>query len=125
MYVNALNSGNDQFDQFIISGFVSGSPLRELVKRGNYKGYDKTALVSGFVRLCRLYGYSGMPPIKPSNKPFARDWIAVNNTTEYSASLELYFNDHKIYDELSANHNGLIGYGVIFSQLLNRHKVEQ
>ena len=119
-YENALNSGNDQFDNFIIRGFVSGSPLRELVKRGNYKGYDKTALIIGFVRLCRLYGYSGMPPIKPSNKPLARDWIALNENTQYSESLKLYFNNGNVYDELSANHNGLIGYGANFSQLLKR-----
>ena len=45
-------------------------------------------------------------------KPYADDWKIINYAgVEYSESKNLYWYRGRVYDELSANHNGIIGAG--------------
>ena len=44
-------------------------------------------------------------------KPIAPDWERINEKTEYSPSLDLFWANNKVYDNLSASHNGIIGPG--------------
>lgn len=57
-----------------------------------------------------------------TKKPYADDWIFVNNETEYSKNLKLYWYNNKIYNELSAQHNGIIDLGYkLKKQLRSNH----
>ena len=51
-------------------------------------------------------------------KPYATDWIQVNKDTQYSESIQLYWHNNGVYDRLSAMHNGIIGAGAEFKELL-------
>lgn len=44
-------------------------------------------------------------------RPYATDWVKINDNVEYSKELNLYWHNKRVYDELSATHNGLIGLG--------------
>ena len=56
-------------------------------------------------------------------KPYATDWKPVygNDSVEYSQELRLYWKDGKVYDQLSASHNGIIGLGQRLRDLIRRH----
>lgn len=45
------------------------------------------------------------------SRPYAEDWEDLGNGLSYSPHLELWYKDGMVYDELSANHNGIIGMG--------------
>ena len=51
-------------------------------------------------------------------KPYASDWVHLNEHTEYSTSLQLYWHKGRVYDQLSASHNGIIGAGAAFLTLI-------
>ena len=55
-------------------------------------------------------------------KPYASDWKKINEDTEYSEELDRYWRKGRLYDELSASHNGIIGVGKIFKELLKDQK---
>ena len=44
-------------------------------------------------------------------KPYADDWVKVRDDLEYSPRLQLYWHKGRVYDQLSASHNGIIGAG--------------
>jgi len=46
-----------------------------------------------------------------SQKPYADDWKKISPNVEYSKTENLYWSNKTVYDELSANHNGIIGAG--------------
>jgi len=49
-------------------------------------------------------------------KPYATDWKVINEGLEYSEEKDLYWYKGRVYDELSANHNGIIGMGAVLKQ---------
>ncbi len=51
-------------------------------------------------------------------KPYASDWEKINDETEYSAELDRYWRKGRLYDELSARHNGIISFGKVFKELV-------
>ena len=51
-------------------------------------------------------------------KPISDDWIFINSDTEYSKSKQLYYYNGKVYDELSASHNGIIGNGYNLKKII-------
>lgn len=48
-----------------------------------------------------------------AQKPYATDWVDIGNGVEYSESKQLWWfiKTKTVYDEISANHNGIIGFG--------------
>ena len=67
-------------------------------------------------------------------RPYATDWEVINPTFKnkgsiaalsYSPSLNKWYYKECVYDELSARHNGLIGPGAQFRQLLQQPQVSQ
>jgi hypothetical protein len=51
-------------------------------------------------------------------KPFASDWITINDEgPQYSPTLDRYWFQGRVYDERSAQHNGLIGAGALLRQI--------
>lgn len=52
-------------------------------------------------------------------KPYASDWVTLRKGLEHSTHLELYWCNNKVYDELSASHNGLIGLGHQLKEVIN------
>ena len=44
-------------------------------------------------------------------KPYAQDWTEISEGVEYSKEKDLYWCNGRVYDERSANHNGIIGMG--------------
>ncbi len=48
-----------------------------------------------------------------SCKPYASDWQCLSDDLEFSASKQLYWCKGRVYDELSAQHNGIIGHGAL------------
>lgn len=56
------------------------------------------------------------------NKPYASDWVRLNEHTEYSPSLQLYWHKCRVYDQLSASHNGIIGAGAALARIIKENK---
>ena len=56
------------------------------------------------------------------NKPYASDWVRLNEHTEYSPSLQLYWHKCHVYDQLSASHNGIIGAGADLVRIIKENK---
>lgn len=44
-------------------------------------------------------------------KPYATDWVTIHPGVEYSAFHNVYYHKGRVYCELSARHNGIIGIG--------------
>jgi hypothetical protein len=58
-------------------------------------------------------------------KPYASDWKVINYAgVQYSESLDRYWYRDRIYDERSANHNGLIGMGAQLKDLIKENNNE-
>ena len=55
-------------------------------------------------------------------KPYASDWVRLNEHTEYSPSLQLYWHKCRVYDQLSASHNGIIGAGADLARIIKENK---
>ena len=55
-------------------------------------------------------------------KPYASDWVRLNEHTEYSPSLQLYWHKGRVYDQLSASHNGIIGTGAALARIIKENK---
>jgi phosphoglycerate dehydrogenase-like enzyme len=51
------------------------------------------------------------------SRSYANDWKIYSEGFEYSVSLDLYYYQGKVYDELSAKHNGIIGLGSILKEI--------
>ena len=51
------------------------------------------------------------------SRPHAPDWRVINPTTglEYSAEIARYWFRGRVYDEVSARHNGLVGQGALLA----------
>jgi hypothetical protein len=56
-----------------------------------------------------------------SNKPYATDWVTLHPGVEYSIQLNLYWSNNRVYDELSASHNGIIGPGHRAKEIIKCH----
>lgn len=65
-------------------------------------------------------GKEPLPKI-PSRKPSAGDWVRLDEDTEYSKYLNLYWHKQRAYDELSAKHNGIIGTGRLLKQIIKEN----
>ena len=57
-----------------------------------------------------------------SRKPITNDWKTVSEGVEYSESLKLYWANGNVYDELSASHNGIIGCGLRFREIMKEEQ---
>ena len=55
-------------------------------------------------------------------KPYATDWVRLNEHTEYSPHLQLYWHKGRVYDQLSASHNGIIGTGADLARIIKENK---
>jgi len=57
-------------------------------------------------------------------KPYSDDWKEVRNHpgVEYSEHLDLFYTNGRIYDALSAAHNGIIGIGRILRDIIKGEK---
>ena len=55
-----------------------------------------------------------------NNRPYARDWTRINNDLEFSSTLQLYYYKGRVYDQLSASHNGIVGAGAQLKDLIKR-----
>ena len=54
-----------------------------------------------------------------SRKPYASDWEVIDYSgLQYSKALNLWYKDGTVYDERSANHNGIIGAGATLKQAI-------
>ena len=53
-----------------------------------------------------------------SQKPYASDWKEIEPGLEYSAEIDRYWHNGRVYDERSARHNGLVGMGAQLKRLL-------
>lgn len=53
------------------------------------------------------------------NKPYADDWQTLDTDLEYSDSLKLYYHKGQVYDELSAQHNGIVGHGAQLRKIIS------
>ena len=52
-------------------------------------------------------------------KPYASDWKVINYAgVQYSAHLELYWVNNTVYDERSAQHNGIVGAGAMLRKIV-------
>lgn len=51
-----------------------------------------------------------------------KDWVRVNKDTEYSKEYDLYWHKGRSYCPLSASHNGIVGVGAKFKDILNEKK---
>lgn len=116
-YKIEIKSTDKKFDAFMVKCFVSCTDLKSIVKRGVLKGYRKTTMVQTFKALCRLYGYSGIVPLLPRERP-AGNWSTINGV-EYCSESKRYWFKGSLYCEGSARHNGIIGYGVVFKSIIN------
>lgn len=52
-------------------------------------------------------------------KTYSDDWKHIRADLQYSEKLELYYYDGTLFDELSANHNGIIGIGYKAKEIIN------
>lgn len=52
-------------------------------------------------------------------KPYADDWQTLDTDLEYSDSLKLYYHKGQVYDELSAQHNGIVGLGARLRKIIS------
>ena len=53
-----------------------------------------------------------------SQRPYASDWKEIEPGLEYSAEIDRYWHNGRVYDERSARHNGLVGMGAQLKRLL-------
>jgi len=53
-----------------------------------------------------------------ARKPYADDWQSLGDGVEYSPHLKLYWCKGRVYDELSAMHNGIIGPGAQLRRII-------
>ena len=53
-------------------------------------------------------------------KPYANDWEKIRDDLEYSPSLKLYWYKGRVYDQLSASHNGIVGAGHQLREIIRR-----
>lgn len=53
-----------------------------------------------------------------NKKPYATDWVKLNDELEYSEQRELYWYKGRAYDERSASHNGLVGAGATLKKMI-------
>ena len=51
-------------------------------------------------------------------KPYSDDWENIRPDLQYSKHLDLYWYKGKVYDQLSASHNGIIGLGYVLKQVI-------
>ena len=51
-------------------------------------------------------------------KPYASDWQRLSEHLEFSASKQLYWYKGRVYDDLSAQHNGIIGLGALLKTII-------
>lgn len=51
-------------------------------------------------------------------KPYASDWSKITDDLEYSKSRGLYWYNGRAYDELSAQHNGIVGMGATLLKII-------
>lgn len=56
------------------------------------------------------------------NKPIANDWERINERTEYSEFLNVFWANGKVYDNRSAVHNGIVGPGAQLKQILKQEQ---
>ena len=59
------------------------------------------------------------------NKPYADDWQTLDTDLEYSPSLQLYWHKGKVYDQLSASHNGIIGAGADLARIIKEYNIRR
>lgn len=52
-------------------------------------------------------------------KPYADDWQTLDTDLEYSDSRKLYYYKGRVYDELSARHNGIVGHGARLRKIIS------
>jgi hypothetical protein len=52
-------------------------------------------------------------------KPYAPDWKELHPGVQYSEECDLYYANKRVYCELSARHNGIIGTGHKLKEMLN------
>lgn len=57
-----------------------------------------------------------------SKQHFASDWITIREGLQYSKEQNLYWFNGRVYDERSAQHNGIIGLGFQFRETIKQHK---
>lgn len=55
-------------------------------------------------------------------KPYADDWVEISPTVEYSAHHNVYWHAGRVYCELSARHNGIIGPGAKLKEIINEQR---
>lgn len=51
-------------------------------------------------------------------QPHATDWTTIAQDLQYSKKLDRYWYKGRIYDERSANHNGIIGMGARLKEII-------
>lgn len=58
-------------------------------------------------------------------RPYANDWENIDNRTQYSKSLDLFYIDGRTYDRRSAVHNGIIGLGADLKRIIKESNNER
>jgi hypothetical protein len=55
-------------------------------------------------------------------RPLQDDWVQVHSDLQFSAKSQLYWvpSTRKVYDTLSANHNGIIGVGALLRNIIKK-----
>ena len=53
-------------------------------------------------------------------KPYAKDWKHIRPDLEFSVSKQLYWYKGRVYDQLSASHNGIVGVGHQLRELIKK-----
>ena len=53
-----------------------------------------------------------------TKKPFATDWEIICEDLEYTPTQKLYWHNNRVYCEVSARHNGLIGLGARLKKII-------
>jgi len=56
-------------------------------------------------------------------KPYADDWEQIRPDLQYSKSKDLYWHNGKVYDQLSASHNGIIGAGFQLKEVIKHEGI--
>lgn len=52
------------------------------------------------------------------NRPYSDDWVDLGGGICYSEKLHRWWDGKTIYDELSANHNGITGMGASLKKMI-------
>jgi len=68
-----------------------------------------------------------MKKLKENRRPYASDWILISEGTYHSSESNLYWSTRVnpkgcIYDERSANHNGIIGMGLDLRRIIQNER---